>query len=252
MWSIWEFLWQNTFLSSQNLEAELSKKCDELRQLFLLQQSQQQQQNSSQQDDSTSNTPSPPSSTTRALQKSGTFNEEEDSSDDSSTCSTGNGPPRSGNVGGVGGPGESGSEKDSSVAAGSNNSSKPTKQDTTLLFSKELESLKENLQDQVGGSNFFALIWFGIGALATPIREQLLQFSCVCVYSCCSFKSTSKAVSHDFYAIKCGLTIVSYGLGIVARKCDKDCTYCPYTLQSMRDIYFVHGHRISRKSSTIL
>ena len=188
MWSVPEtisapqFLWQITILSLQNLEAELSKKCDELRQLFLLQQSQQQQQNSSQQDDSTSNTPSPPSSTTRALQKSGTFNEEEDSSDDSSTCSTGNGPPRSGPGGGAGGPGESGSDKDSSSAtAGSNNSSKPTKQDTTLLFSKELESLKENLQDQVGGSNFFALIWFGIGALATPIREQLLQFLCVCV-----------------------------------------------------------------------
>ena len=187
MWSVPEtisapqFLWQITILSLQNLEAELSKKCDELRQLFLLQQSQQ-QQNSSQQDDSTSNTPSPPSSTTRALQKSGTFNEEEDSSDDSSTCSTGNGPPRSGPGGGAGGPGESGSDKDSSSAtAGSNNSSKPTKQDTTLLFSKELESLKENLQDQVGGSNFFALIWFGIGALATPIREQLLQFLCVCV-----------------------------------------------------------------------
>ena len=100
----------------QNLEAELSKKCDELRQLFLLQQSQQNQAGSH--EDTTSTTPSPPTSTTsvlRALRKTGTgtFNEEEDSSDDSSTYSTSG------------------------------------RQPSTLMFSKELESLKENLQDQV-------------------------------------------------------------------------------------------------------
>ena len=53
----------------QNLEAELSKKCDELRQLFLLQQSQQQHAS---EDTNSTATPSPPTSTTsvlRALRK---------------------------------------------------------------------------------------------------------------------------------------------------------------------------------------
>ena len=62
----------------QNLEAELSKKCDELRQLFLLQQSQQQQHAS--EDTNSTATPSPPTSTTsvlRALRKpSGEYPEE--------------------------------------------------------------------------------------------------------------------------------------------------------------------------------
>lgn len=56
-------------LNFQNLEAELSKKCDELRQLFLLQQSQQQHAS---EDTNSTATPSPPTSTTsvlRALRK---------------------------------------------------------------------------------------------------------------------------------------------------------------------------------------
>ena len=61
----------------QNLEAELSKKCDELRQLFLLQQSQQQHAS---EDTNSTATPSPPTSTTsvlRALRKpSGEYPEE--------------------------------------------------------------------------------------------------------------------------------------------------------------------------------
>ena len=58
-----------TNLIFQNLEAELSKKCDELRQLFLLQQSQQQHAS---EDTNSTATPSPPTSTTsvlRALRK---------------------------------------------------------------------------------------------------------------------------------------------------------------------------------------
>ena len=123
------------FFVSQNLEAELSKKCDELRQLFLLQQQSNNNNNhgggnGSGEDEATSPTSSsPPTSSTtaflRSLRKL----------------------PSSTSNGGITKPEDEDSNSSSLIA---NNSGEASEESSiNLCFSKEIESLKQNLKTQV-------------------------------------------------------------------------------------------------------
>ena len=117
------------------MEAELSKKCDELRQLFLLQQQSNNNNCGGSGDEATSPTSSsPPTSSTtaflRSLRKL-----------PSSTSQTGN--PNAG----ITKPEDEDSNSSSLIA---NNSGEASEESSiNLCFSKEIESIKQNLKTQV-------------------------------------------------------------------------------------------------------